>query len=121
MPIDGAGQDIQIDVNQVSQELRIRPEIYTRILSSFVETLRLKMNLLNQALSDKDFEGMRKILHEIKGTAGNLRLKNISSVQEILHTAVKAQESYDKLMEYTCQLKTESDKLYEYVQQMTKV
>lgn len=113
-------QDIQIDVNQVSQELRIRPEIYTRILSSFAETMRLKMDLLNEALSAKDFESMRKILHEIKGTAGNLRLKNISSVQEILHAAVKAQESYDKLLQYTAELKAEADKLYKYVQQLPK-
>jgi HPt (histidine-containing phosphotransfer) domain-containing protein len=113
-------ETIHIDVNQVSSELRIRPEIYMKILSSFTTTLQERVKLLYEALQKNDHEGMRRILHEIKGTAGNLRLTNISNAQDVLHIAVKAQESYDKLLLYTEGLKVESEKLYQYVQQLTK-
>jgi HPt (histidine-containing phosphotransfer) domain-containing protein len=109
---------IQIDVTKVSQELRIRPEVYTKILRSFVDTLQQKVAMLHQALAAQDHETMRKILHEIKGTAGNLRLVNISTAEERLHQAVKSQEQADKLHEYTQTLQSESERLYQYVRQL---
>lgn len=109
---------IQIDVHQISQELRIRPEVYLRILLSFAASLQTKVNMLDEALAAQDHEAMRKILHEIKGTAGNLRLKNISSAEEVLHYAVKLQEDQEKLKQCAETLRSESQKLYQYVQQI---
>ena len=110
--------EIHIDVDRVSRELKIRPDIYLRIVSSFAETLGQKMTDLSQALESRDYERMRKILHEIKGTSGNLRLQTIFGPQETLHLAVKAQESYDKLQQYTDILKSETAKLQVYVKEL---
>lgn len=109
---------LQIDVTKISQELKIRPEIYLKILVSFTHTLKDKVVLLQEALTARNFDEMRRILHEIKGTSGNLRLPTISSHQETLHVAVKAQEPQEKLLEYMSRLKDETDKLYQYVQKM---
>ena len=112
--------DIKIDVQKVSEELRIRPEVYLRILMSFASSLQNKISMLYQAMTAQDYETMRKILHEIKGTAGNLRLRNISSAEEVLHYALKAQDDQEKLEKFAESLKLESEKLYQYVQQISK-
>ncbi len=110
--------EVKINVEQVSQELKIRPEIYLKIVSSFSETLLQKMKDLSEALKSENLEEMRRILHEIKGTSGNLRLQNIYGPQETLHLAVKANEDAEKLNAYLEELKTETEKLREYLQDM---
>ena len=109
---------VKINVDQVSQELKIRPEIYLKIVNSFSETLLQKMRDLSAALQTKNLEEMRRILHEIKGTSGNLRLHNIYGPQETLHLAVKANEDADELNNHLEELKTETDKLREYLKEL---
>ena len=115
----GNGDELHIDVNKVSAELRIRPEIYMRIVSSFTSSLPGKLTRLNEALSVNDRDQMRMILHEIKGTAGNLRLETISKPQEVMHVAVKAGEDTKQLSRYFQDLYTASQKLVEYVAKMS--
>ena len=110
--------EVKINVEEVSQELKIRPEIYLKIVSSFSETLLQKMRDLSSALQTKDLEEMRRILHEIKGTSGNLRLHNIYGPQETLHLAVKANEDEEKLNNYLDELKTETEKLRQYLREL---
>jgi len=111
-------EEVKINVEQVSQELKIRPEIYLKIVSSFSETLLQKMRDLSAALQTKNLEEMRRILHEIKGTSGNLRLHNIYAPQETLHLAVKANEDAEQLNNYLEELKAETDKLSEYIKEL---
>jgi len=107
-----------IDVEKISSELKIRPEVYVRIVGSFVNSLPGKLNRLNEALSVNDRDQMRMILHEIKGTAGNLRLTTISAPQEVMHVAVKAGEDQKQLSRYFENLNTASQKLVEYFAKM---
>ena len=104
-------QEVQIDVAQVSQELKIRPEVYMRLVISFSNSLIGKMRSLSDALAENDRDQMRLILHEIKGTAGNLRLKSITGPETVLHDAVKAGEVPKKLYQYLEILKNETEKL----------
>lgn len=109
---------ISIDIKQVSEELRIRPEIYLKITMSFVNSLSGKLKILSDAMSSNDRDQMRMTLHEIKGTAGNLRLRNLSAVESVMHDAIKAGEPQSRLTPYFEALRRESEKLQQY---MTKI
>lgn len=111
---------VNIDVKQVSEELRIRPEIYLKITMSFVNSLSGKLKILSDAMSSNDRDQMRMTLHEIKGTAGNLRLKNISAVEALMHDAVKAGESQARLSQHFESLRQESEKLQMYINTLAK-
>ncbi len=110
-----SGNEIQLDVEQVSRELRIRPEIYVKIVVSFANSLAGKLKALSEALAIKNNDQVRMILHEIKGTAGNLRLKNIAEAENIMHVAVKAGENSKQLSQYYENLRLESEKLQRYI------
>ena len=111
---------INIDVKQVSEELRIRPEIYLKITNSFVNSLSGKLKVLSDAMSADDRDQMRMTLHEIKGTAGNLRLKNISAVESVMHEAVRAGEPQARLSKYFEDLREESERLQMYMNTLIK-
>lgn len=106
---------INIDIKQVSEELRIRPEIYLKIAMSFVNSLSGKLKILSDAMSSNDRDQMRMTLHEIKGTAGNLRLRSLSAVESVMHEAVKAGEPQSRLSQYFEALRRESEKLQQYM------
>ncbi len=106
---------INIDVKQVSEELKIRPEIYIKIATSFINSLSGKLNILSDAIATNDRDQMRMTLHEIKGTAGNLRLRNLTAVESAMHDSVKAGEPQTRLMQQFEALRRESEKLQIYM------
>lgn len=106
---------VSLDVKQISEELRIRPEIYVKITSSFVNSLSGKLKILSDAMATNDRDQMRMTLHEIKGTAGNLRLRTLSAVEAQMHEAVKAGEPQNRLTKYFEDLRRESEKLQVYI------
>lgn len=107
---------LTIDIAKISQELRVRPEVLTRIMASFAKNLEDKMVQLNIALQKMDVEMMRAILHEIKGTAGNLRLHNVCTAENAMHVAVKAGDPQLKLAIYFEDLKTESKRFQKFIE-----
>ena len=112
-----SGGAVNIDVDKVSEELRIRPQIYIRLVTSFSNSLSGKMKALNEALERNDTDQMRMILHEIKGTAANLRLHSLLRAEDTMHVAVKTGEGQKPLFKYFADLSTESVKLQQYVNQ----
>ena len=105
----------QLDVAGVSQELRIRPEIYVKIVTSFAQNLTAKMAALNTAVIGNDAQQMRIILHEIKGTAGNLRLKDLMGAEILMHDAVLKGDTQDKISKLFEGLNAEVLRLQEFV------
>ena len=105
----------QLDVAAISQELRIRPEIYLKIVTSFAQNLAGKMAALNTAVAANDTAQMRIILHEIKGTAGNLRLKNLMAAEIVMHEAVLKGEPKDTLSKLFEGLNAEVLRLQEFI------
>lgn len=108
-------EPIHLDVTKICEELKIRPEIYLKIAQSFVNSLQGKLKILNDALSANDRDHMRMILHEIKGTAGNLRLTTLTKVEVAMHDAVKAGEPQARLWQYFETLRQESERLQQYI------
>ncbi len=111
---------INIDIKQVSEELKIRPEIYLKIANSFVSSLSGKLKILSDAISANDIDQIRMTLHEIKGTAGNLRLKSLSAVESEMHEAVRIGASQSLLSHYFEALRAESEKLQQYMMTLGK-
>ena len=107
-----------LNIEEISNELRVRPEIYRRLLHSFSKTIIEKMQVLEEALKTDDVMKMRAILHEVKGTSGNLRLKAMSETANTLHVAVKAGEPKEKLEEYFVSLKARTKEFVEFAQKM---
>ena len=111
-------EQVLVDVERVSQELRIRPQIYVKLVRSFVDSLAGKMNILDHALTSNDRDQMRMVLHEIKGTAGNLRLYNITGPEAVLHAAVKAGENQKIMAAHLTVLRGETERLQQYVNRL---
>ena len=111
---------VVLDVEAISKELRIRPEIYLKIVASFTATLGDKMKKLGDAVETNNIEQMRVILHEIKGTAGNLRLRSICAPEDVMHVAVKEGATQEKLRQYFLVLKAESEKVQKHVAAITQ-
>ena len=113
-------EKIMLDVNKVSQELRIRPEVYVKIVTSFSQTLMEKVQLLEDGLAKRDWDALRRILHEIKGTASNLRLKEVTAAEEVMHAEVKGAADPEKLRLGLVSLKTEAERLRAVVANLSK-
>jgi len=106
---------VNINYDELSAELKVRKEVLERLILSFSNTLADRMKQLEEAYGQKDSARMRQLLHEIKGTAGNLRLKTITDAESVMHEAVKAGEDMEKIGQYFKTLKMRSDELLEYL------
>ena len=106
--------EITIHYNNISQQLKIRPEILKKLIKSFSLALLDKMKILETALASNDATQMRAVLHEIKGTAGNLRLSTICTAENVMHEAVKGGEKKEKLAEYLKVLQERVAELQQY-------
>jgi len=107
----GADEILKIDVQQISGELKIRPEIYIKIVTSFSQTLLDKVRGLEEALAKMDITTMRAILHEIKGTSSNLRLTAVTAASEVMHIEVKGDAHPEKLKTSLTELANQAVKL----------
>ncbi|MFA6378521.1 MAG: Hpt domain-containing protein [Candidatus Omnitrophota bacterium] len=87
------------DTLAVSQELHVRPEILTKLLKSFSNTLSQKIAQLDDFMLKNDVIQIRAIMHEVKGTSGNLRLKQVYEAADAMHVSVKAGDPAEKITE----------------------
>ena len=113
----GNGQEnsgFHYDIEKVSEELHVRTEVLARLVVSFSKTLSDRLVSLEDALNKDDVIKMRAILHEIRGTSGNLRLEGVASTGRVMHEAVKSESDKDKIPEYFKSLKAEADALGNY-------
>lgn len=69
---------MEVDKEAALTVLGITEQMYDELIGDFLAQFVLDINNLNIALEQEDFEQIRKIGHSIKGSAGNLRLKEIS-------------------------------------------
>ena len=113
-------EKVHLDVENICAQLKIRPEIYVKLATSFVLSLDGKFKKFSDALAENDRETMRMILHEIKGTAGNLRLYNLTGPESVLHVAVKAGENQAVLGQHFKILQAEAEKLQRYIVTLNK-
>lgn len=95
--MDTSLNQFHYDIESVSQELHVRPQVLEKILKSFSNTLNQKILKLDGLVARNDIAQIRAILHEVEGTAGNLRLKSVYESAGRMHKAVKAKEPFEKV------------------------
>lgn len=110
-----ASDRMEINVDSISTELHVRPEVLRKIIISFAGTLAIKMVELTSAFEKDDVVSMRAILHEMRGTSGNLRLEKLYVTARTLHEAVKAGQEHVKISEYLTALKRRSSELTDII------
>ncbi len=110
--------DFNYNLDAVSEELKIRPEILKKLVISFSKTLSEKIQALEEALKADDVIKMRALLHEIRGTSGNLRLESIATTGRIMHEAVKSENQKEKIHEYFDALKAQTHALGYFIARM---
>ncbi len=119
--MDGDSENkFDYDIIAISEELRIRPQILHKLLESFSQTLKNKIVELDQVVPKRSIEEIRLIMHEIKGTSGNLRLKAIYRTADMMHMAVKAEEEQAKILSYFDEFKKQAHFFIQRYQGQTK-
>jgi HPt (histidine-containing phosphotransfer) domain-containing protein len=106
---------MHLDIEKISQELRIRPQVYVRIAASFAQTLKNKLDELAKAFTDNDTEHMRAILHEIRGTSGNLRIAAVAESEAAMREAVKGGKNREEIQRLFHQLRAASDDFEDFM------
>lgn len=105
----------EYNINAVSQELRIRPEILEKLIKSFSKTLFDKIEKLEVLIPENNIEQIRAIMHEVKGTSGNLRLTDIYRSADKMHVAVKSSEEKNIILGFFEEFKKESNKFFHFI------
>ncbi len=105
--------NFEYDINKVSEDLHVRAEILEKLLKSFSGTLSEKIAQLDALVPQNDTEKVRAIMHEVKGTSGNLRLNDIYKTADTMHLAVKAEAPQEKILEYFNAFKKESQLFFD--------
>ena len=109
--------EFQYDINKVSEELHVRAEILEKLLKSFTGTLALKIDELDVFVPQNDIDKVRAIMHEVKGTSGNLRLNKVYETADTMHVAVKAEEPQEKIIELFNAFKKESELFFNHMKE----
>ncbi|MDD3375091.1 MAG: Hpt domain-containing protein [Candidatus Omnitrophica bacterium] len=109
--------EFQYDVNKVCEELHVRAEILEKLLKSFTGTLAQKIAELDELVPQRNIDKIRAIMHEVKGTAGNLRLNEVYCTADTMHLAVKAEEPQEKIIELFDAFKKESELFFNHMEQ----
>ncbi|MDP8265341.1 MAG: Hpt domain-containing protein [Candidatus Aceula meridiana] len=107
--------EFQYDIAAVATELRIRPEILKKLLESFSNTLSEKIIQLDMLVPVNDTDKIRAIMHEVKGTGGNLRLTKVYETADTMHVAVKAEEPQNKILNLFEEFKEASNLFIEHI------
>lgn len=116
MSENATGNEFNYDFKKVSEELCVRPEVLKRLVISFSKTIAEKVKILETARADNDILKMRATLHEIRGTAGNLRLEGILASAKVLHEAIKSGVDDAKIANYFDELKLRAAEFQTYIQ-----
>lgn len=80
--------------DKILQELGgIPEEIYNDLVKELLVQIKLQIPEMREQLKQGDMEGLGKVIHSIKGSSGNLRLRKVEEIAKRINVA--ARESGD--------------------------
>ena len=97
-----------LNIQAIANELRIKPELYIKLLQKSFPILENDTKLLEEAYTQNRLEELINQAHKIKGSAANLRLKDIAKAAQNIE---KEARIYNSDYDY----KTEIEKLKQYL------
>ena len=80
---------------ELREEFSNNTELLRKLMESFLRNIPLLAKDFENKLLNKDFEGMEKSVHKLKGAIGNIKAKEIYSLVEKVEDAVK-NHNYEK-------------------------
>jgi HPt (histidine-containing phosphotransfer) domain-containing protein len=108
---------MDININQISGQLHIPPEVYRRILEKSLTTTAEDIVLLQKVVSEGNYDQVRFVAHRLKGIYSNLHIEELRQAAEALQTAAKSDpqaEEIGRLFQVFCEgfeeLKTSLDR-----------
>jgi len=84
------------DTTRASAELKIKPEIYVRILNNALKQTDGDLENLKQAHAQNNVDQVQAISHRLKGDYANLRIQPLSEVAARLNVLAKGEYQPDQ-------------------------
>jgi CheY-like chemotaxis protein len=96
-PVGGVGgreeeRTLEWDEQKAIKELGVPEALYRELLLGFIDQFAATMLNLEKAFQGRDFEGVAKAAHFIKGAAGNLRIEEIHVAAKELEAVAKGSQ-----------------------------
>ena len=83
--------DPPIDIEEAVETFMGEREVVVDLLKSFLPKVRDEIKSMKKAYQEKDYDGLRKLAHSIKGGAWNLQAKQLGDTAAELEDAGKSQ------------------------------
>ena len=107
-----------IDVEGALTRLKVKAETYKTSLLAFVKSYSNFIMEIRGAINREDLDETRRLLHLLKGAAGNIGAKGVELAAKMLGTAVK--EEKDDLDQLVANLEFHLNSVLESIQDMEK-
>ena len=93
--------DFSIDIEEMAQKLEFDKEDVEMLLEAFYEGAVENLEILDNAIDEKNYEAIAQAAHSIKGSAANLLLDEIALLAKEIELSAKSQDSsYDYTQSY---------------------
>lgn len=86
------------DIESFTKDLGFSTEEMADLFAEFIEVLALDIEKMKEAFVKKNWNGIRSIIHDIKGVSGNYRIIDVYSEASKISYALK-NENYENLNE----------------------
>lgn len=94
----------------LKEEFSNNTELLIKLLESFLKNVPALTKDFENKFINKDFEGMGKSIHKLKGAVGNIKDRNIYELAEKLEDSVK-DKNYEKIINQFSKFENELGKL----------
>ncbi|MCW2278401.1 Hpt domain-containing protein [Heliophilum fasciatum] len=78
-----------IDIVKVAEALLLEPEELEDIFEAFFEEADETLADCKRAMPSMDYEELKKLFHDLKGSAANLHLKDVTALAKVLEAAAR--------------------------------
>jgi len=109
LKISVSGLDVELGLKRVLG----KKKSYLNILKKFISGQKSTIEELNQAISDSDYNSAERLVHTLKGVAGNIGAMEIRNSAIILETALHEHPSKDTLNPLIINLNSQLKKMIE--------
>lgn len=90
---DAAGSDLPIDLKQLVHRCLGRIDLVERLLNSFESRFPEDLSQIEQCLHEEDSPELKRLIHQLKGSAGNVSAPTLHALMTRMERAVQAKQT----------------------------
>jgi len=91
---------LSYNMKDIAEELEISISFAEKLLDKFLKKFNIQIEEMKELAKKKDFNKLNNLLHAVKGTSGNLRLKSIEKLINRLEKHAKLKDTNFAWMKY---------------------